>query len=175
MNIFFVYSNSRYTWCRIGMIVLALLCVYIFGAGALDYPEIKWVFIAHIFLCLIVIGYIELMWGTYILVSDRGIYRIVPLLFYKKIFIPWEELTISGVITNGDSYLYDFDFIYLSSAAQEVHELIEKRDFWRFLRGNVSTIFFSPSKKSLSIIKEHISEYQYQRIITRLEQPGRKI
>lgn len=166
-----VYESPIITCYRVASLIALAFSVYVCYPIIQDYKNLRWLFIVIILAVFLAFGYTLIMWSARIQVTKEGVYRIIPI-FFKKVFIPWEKIKICGCIVTGDSYLYSSDFIYLSGDYKEVNQLLKKRNYWRSLRKDMSTVFFSASRNNLVKIRNYLPKPQYENIITRLEQAG---
>lgn len=166
---FYVFSNLLYSYSRFVGVLLVLIPFCL--ASALVDRDARIVTMALGVVCAVVMYAVEVFLCERLRFTKEGVYRIYPLLLFKKTFIPWSEFTMSGVYKTIS--IYDLVFVYISSSADDVDCLLHSRNKDKVLfQLNRHTVIFTPRKDILHAIKPRLPSTMYESITKRLIQMG---
>lgn len=166
---FFVFSNLVYSYSRFVGVLLVLIpfCV----ATSLVDREARIVMMALGVVWTVVMYAAEVLLCERLRFTKEGVYRVYPLLLFKKTFIPWTEFTMSGVYKTIS--IYDLVFVYISSSVDDVDCLLHSRNKEKVLYNfNRHTVIFTPRKDILQAIRPQLPSTMYESITKRLIQMG---
>lgn len=158
-----------YSYSRFGGALLALISFCL--ASSLVDREARMVMMALGVVCATIMYAVEVLLCERLRFAKEGVYRVYPLLLFKKTFIPWSEFTMSGVYKTIS--IYDLVFVYISSSVDDVDCLLHSRNKDKVLFNfNRHTVIFTPRKDILQAIKPQLPSTMYESITKRLIQMG---